>query len=78
MTEMNVPDDLSPEQQVMRALVARVYGEEIAHQVVRDDRVASYLMGAHVKPVLDELMVKAQEVVEAWQRLTDGGRDDRT
>jgi len=62
-------DDLSPEQLVMRALVARVYGDEIADRVVRDDRVSAYLFGSHVKPLIDELIAKTQVMVEVWKGL---------
>lgn len=62
-------DDLSPEQQIARALVAMLYGDETADQVVRDDRVASYLVGALLAPVLTDLADQIAAVAARWQTL---------
>lgn len=60
--------DLSPEQQITRAIVARVYGPAVADRVVRDDRFAAYAIGAHLAPVLERLAASAAEVIRAVPR----------
>lgn len=48
-------DDLSPEQQITRALVAHQYGDAEADRIVREDRVEAYRIGAFLAPPLREM-----------------------
>lgn len=65
---MNAQPDLSPEQQITRAVVARQYGDDVADRVVREDRVAAYLIGAHLAPPLQRLADIAAEMLRSYNR----------
>lgn len=70
------PHDLSPEQQVVWAIVARERGPDIATQIVNDERVFSYLLGAHLAPVLEQLAATAAAIVNKYAEIQREAMED--
>lgn len=62
------PDDLSPEQALMVAvLTVQGHDRDEALAIVRADRVASYLVGAHLAPTLQHLADRIAEAAALYR-----------
>lgn len=67
--------ELSPEQQIVHALVAREHGPEVADRVVDEDRIAAYLIGAHLAPPLERLAACVADLLATFRALPSSTGD---
>ena len=62
-------DDLNEEQQVVAAiLVHQGRSPDEALRMVRDERMLTAYLGAHLRPILEDLAGKWTELLNEWQR----------